>query len=153
MADEYLIPSFNFGVRIEGLELGSAAQEGYFQEISGLDVKSGAETAPGDGNRYTHKLPSRATNENLVLKRGVFTPGSSLEQWVEASIMGGLAQQIVPHTIVISLLDLGRTPVLVWNIFGAYPISLRVVKSNEKKEVFIENVEFAYKYFERMKPQ
>ena len=55
-----------FLVEVDGLEIGR------FTEVSGLQVEVGVETvAEGGQNGFVHKLPSRMTWPNLVLRRGL----------------------------------------------------------------------------------
>src|ERR1700761_4700297 len=100
-ADNYYPPvSFSFSVTIPGI---TGANEGSFQEVSGLQVKLGTEEVKEGGeNRFVHRLPTPPKYENLVLKRGMLPISSPLITWARKGVESFTFE---PKTITISLLD------------------------------------------------
>ena len=93
---------FYYEVSINGSD-GTAAA---FQEVSGIEVKSEVETISEAGlNEYSHRVPKRTSYDNLILKRGLYTEGSELKQWVIDTLEGGLLQFVRPKDIKITLMD------------------------------------------------
>ena len=74
------------------------------------------EVKEGGQNQYTHSLPGRRKPARVSLKNGVGK--STLLDWYIAA----LAKTTERKKITITLMDLPRSPVLVWNIEDAYPI-------------------------------
>ena len=146
MAENYYPPvGFYFKVNVIGI---TGINEGNFQEVSGLNAKLGTEDIKEGGeNRFVHRLPNPPKYENLVLKRGMVT-GSSLIKWATYAV-----EQFTfsPKTVTINLLDEKSSPIAVWRLTRAYPVSLQV--SNFKSQdnaIVVETLELAYDYFTRI---
>lgn len=138
--------SFYFSVSISGMDSSDAA----FQEVSGLSKELGTEDVVcGGENRFKYRLPTIATFQNLVLKRGVTTAESGLISWVKDTLDDGLVNAIQTKDIKVQLLDENGDVSMVWNFVSAYPVkwSASDLKSQDS-EVFIETLEFAYQYFD-----
>lgn len=138
--------SFYFSVSISGMDSSDAA----FQEVSGLSKELGTEDVVcGGENRFKYRLPTIATFQNLVLKRGVTTAESGLISWVKDTLDDGLVNAIQTKDIKVQLLDENGDVSMVWNFVSAYPVkwSASELKSQDS-EVFIETLEFAYQYFD-----
>lgn len=121
-----------------------------FQEVSGLSKELGTEDVVcGGENRFKYRLPTIATFQNLVLKRGVTTAESGLISWVKDTLDDGLVNAIQTKDIKVQLLDENGDVSMVWNFVSAYPVkwSASDLKSQDS-EVFIETLEFAYQYFD-----
>lgn len=121
-----------------------------FQEVSGLSKELGTEDVVcGGENRFKYRLPTIATFQNLVLKRGVTTAESGLISWVKDTLDDGLVNAIQTKDIKVQLLDENGDVSMVWNFVSAYPVkwSASELKSQDS-EVFIETLEFAYQYFD-----
>ncbi|MBB5710807.1 phage tail protein [Sphingomonas xinjiangensis] len=139
-------PVFAFRVEIDG-----AAGDTGFQEASGLQVEFETEdVAEGGQNRFVHKLPKRTKYSNLVLKRGAVTKDSAFAIWVSRALSGGLVQQAGPKTVLVKLLNDRRQPLIVWTVFGAYPLRWEHAGLNAMtNEVLTETVELSYQFFQR----
>lgn len=138
--------SFYFSVSISGMGSSDAA----FQEVSGLSKELGTEDVVcGGENRFKYRLPTIATFQNLVLKRGVTTAESGLISWVKDTLDDGLANSIQTKDIKVQLLDENGDISMAWSFISAYPVkwSASDLKSQDS-EVFIETLEFAYQYFD-----
>jgi phage tail-like protein len=149
MPDYYPPPSFYFSVSIVGV---IGAIDAQFKEVSGISVHMETEDiAMGGENRFKYKAPSRASYENLVLKRGLVVSGSTLALWVMGTMQGGLITEITTHDILVSLLGPEGTPLMSWTFIGAWPVKWDVsgFDSMENK-IVIENLEFSYNYFVAM---
>lgn len=146
MADNNLLTSFYFKVAISGMSSSDAA----FQEVSGLGKELGVEDVVcGGENRFKYRLPTTASYQNLVLKRGVTADTSALIGWVKDTLDGGLSTAIQTKDIKVQLLNESGQVSMQWTFVSAYPVkwSAANLKSQEG-EVFIETLEFAYLYFE-----
>ena len=86
MATYYPPVGFHFRVDFSGFPGESADIR--FQSISGINasVPNSETYQEGGENRFTHRLPQRASYENLVLKRGMLV-GSRLIQWFKDALM------------------------------------------------------------------
>lgn len=139
-------PVFAFRVEIDGAEGDTG-----FQEASGLQVEFETEDiAEGGQNRFIHKLPTRTRYSNLVLKRGVVTKDDGLGGWVSEALAESVVRKGGSKTIIVKLLNDQRQPLLVWTVFGAYPLRWEHAGLNAMgNDVLIETVEFSYQFFER----
>jgi phage tail-like protein len=137
--------SFSYRVDIEGAESDTS-----FQEVSGLKVELTVEPLPEGGqNRYVHQLPTGTKYSNLVLKRGVVTTKSPFGRWLQQAMSLGPVRQEA-KTIVVHLLDEARNPLIVWKVFGAYPLSWDHSALNSTgNEVLSETIELSYRFFQR----
>lgn len=138
--------SFYFSVSISGMASSDAA----FQEVSGLSKELATEDVVcGGENRFKYRLPTIATFQNLVLKRGVTTAESGLISWVKDTLDDGLVNPIQPKGIKVQLLNENGDISMAWNFVAAYPVKWFAsdLKSQDS-EVFIETLEFAYQYFD-----
>jgi phage tail-like protein len=144
MANYYPPVGFHFTVKIEGL---TGDAETRFQSVSGLSAEIGTETLEEGGeNRFSHRLPTPAKYNNLVLKRGMLI-GTTLIKWFER----GLYQfEFNPTTIIVSLLNPDHQTVASWNFVNAYPIKWQVSDLDAtQNQIAVETVEFSYQYFTR----
>jgi phage tail-like protein len=148
MADDFYPPvSFSFSVTIDGVK---GANEGNFQEVSGLQVKLGTEDVKEGGeNRFVHRLPTPPKYENLVLKRGMLDSSSPLIIWARQGVESFTFE---PKTVLISLLDENGSPLASWNVANAYPISLLLSEFKaQENNIAIETLELAFNNFTRVK--
>jgi phage tail-like protein len=147
MADNFYPPvSFSFSVSIPGIQ---GANEGNFQEVSGLQVKLGTEEVKEGGeNRFVHRLPTPPKYENLVLKRGMLDKSSPLITWARNSVESFTFE---PKTVTISLLDDEGSPLASWNVANAYPVSLLMSEFKaQENNIAIETIELAFSNFTRL---
>jgi phage tail-like protein len=148
MADSFWPPvSFSFSVSISGV---AGANEGSFQEVTGLQVKLGTEDVKEGGeNRFVHRLPTPPKYENLVLKRGLFKGSSPLIDWARQGVESFTFN---PKTVLINLLDENGSPLASWNVLNAYPISLLMSEFKaQENNIAIETLELAFNNFTRIK--
>ena len=104
--------TFNFAVEIEGLLVGG------FTEVSGLESDiSIEEYREGGVNGFVHKLPTRTTHANLVLRHGL-TAISTLWNWYDNTTRGVITRR----NGTIMLLDRRQLPVMWWNFRNALPV-------------------------------
>src|ERR1700749_1858669 len=144
MADNFYPPvSFSFLIKIADLD---GANEGNFQEVSGLNVKLGNEDVKEGGeNSFVHRLPTPPKYENLVLKRGMFGISSPVIKWARKGVENFI---FVPKTVVINLLDEKGDPLATWNVINAYPVSLLMSEFKAQENgIAIETLELAFDNF------
>jgi phage tail-like protein len=131
-------------------ELSFKGEDSAFQEVSGMSKELGIEeVACGGINNFKYKLPTAATNQNLVLKRALVPEGSQLVDWCASCTDLSFAKPIATHDVSLYLLNPDGTTCIMWTFHNAYPIKYSVsdLKSQESSLV-IESIELAYTYFE-----
>jgi phage tail-like protein len=136
--------SFYFSVTVGDF---NGANEGSFQEVSGLSVKmSPMEVKEGGENRFVRRLPVPPKYDNLVLKRGMLI-GSALTQWVQNSLT---LFTFTPQTVLVKLLDGDGSILSAWSFSNAYPVSLKVsdLKAMDNS-IMVETLELSYDYFQQ----
>lgn len=143
MAISYPAVGFHFQVNFD--VNGASNTDSRFQEVSGissdLQVK---EVKEGGENRFTHKLPVRASYPNLVLKRGLFTD-SGIIKWARKAIED---LDIEPITVVVSLLSEAHEPLHTYAFYNCWPKKWEVSGFKaEDNSVVVETLELAYQYF------
>ncbi|MFL5764152.1 MAG: phage tail protein [Bacteroidia bacterium] len=120
-----------------------------FQSVSGINasVPNSESYAEGGENRFTHRLPVRASYENLVLKRGMLV-GSPLILWFRAAIEGF---QFKPILVTVTLLNSAHAPLESWIFYNAWPTKWNIDGFDaEKGAIVIETLELSYQYFQRI---
>ncbi len=120
-----------------------------FQEVGGLTAELGVEQLPvGGENRFTFRLPSKASYQNLVLKRGYLTD-SKLIKWIQDAIENF---SFKPADITVSLLNEKNEPSASWEFIQAYPVKWVIsdFKASENSLV-VETIELVYQYFRKTK--
>ena len=129
-----------------------------FQSVSGLSAQIQTETwKEGGENRFEHTLPVRTKYSDLVLKRGVFKPGTSgWTDWFKEVFTNMLNPNsesegpfIKPRDLTIKLLNENHEPLMTWKVVHAWPKNWKLADLNaERGEVLIETLELNYNYFE-----
>ncbi|MFC4360610.1 phage tail protein [Halobium salinum] len=134
--DPYL--SFRFHVEIDALTVGG------FSSVSGLEHEmTPEEYEEGGNNRFTHKLPTRYTQPNVVLERGLID-SPVLWEWLANAREG----KIERRTVLIVLLNTVREETWRWELTGAYPIRWAGPDLQaDQAAVAIETVELAHQGF------
>lgn len=118
-----------------------------FQEVTGLSAELGIESYDEGGeNRFSHRLPTRAKFNNLVLKRGMLMD-TKLRTWFEDAIY---QFDFKPVTVTVVLLNDGGENISSWEFNRVWPVKWTVsdFKASENALV-IETLELAYQFFER----
>lgn len=143
----YSMPrSFHFKVEFQDIP-GASGNDVRFQDVSGLNAELGIEEVRSGGeNRFSHRLPTRAKYNNLVLKRGMLID-SGLIKWFKDAVENF---SFSPATVVVKLLDKDHQPLQTWSFIKVWPVKWSVsdFKATENA-VVIETVELAYQYFKR----
>jgi len=144
MAKQYIPPvGFYFALSFKGEQTG-------FKEVLGISLEMETEEIVAGGeNRFLHRVPTIASFQNLVLKRGITSENSELLKWCENILQGSLSNPITPQNISVYLLDASGDYLMIWNFYNAYPIKFSVdALSGENNEVLIETLELVYTFFE-----
>lgn len=139
-----------FLVEVDGLEIGR------FTEVSGLQVEVGVETvAEGGQNGFVHKLPSRMTWPNLVLRRGL-TQTDNLLQWLGRSSGDGFAgagNKVTRSTAAVTLVSTAGTRLRSWEVDGAFPVRWKGPEfAVASSDMAMEELEIAHHGFVARKP-
>lgn len=116
-----------------------------FQEVSGLDIEMEMETfIEGGQNRFTWKLPTRASYSDLVLKRGMFM-GSGIVLWCRNAFENFIFE---PTNINIALLNDMHVPVQAWYVVNAIPKKWSISSFNaQENSVVVESITLSYQFF------
>ena len=98
----------------------------------------------GGENRFTHKLPVRASYPDLVLKRGKMA-NSVVVEWIRDAVENFAIQ---PTTIWVKLLNDAHEPLETYTFVNAWPKKWVISDFNaETSDYVVETLEFAYSYF------
>lgn len=147
---DYPAPSFYFELSFSGI---SSDSDAGFQEASGIEAQIETEEVKAGGLNYSYKLPKATKYSNLVLKRGIMSPKSSLTAWCYRTITSGLNSKpnkspILTKSITLSLLNVDKSPLMTWDFINAYPVKWTVSDfKSQDNGIVIETLEFAYSYF------
>jgi phage tail-like protein len=138
-------PPVGFHFRVEFDLPGATDSDIRFREVSGLSMELGEETYnEGGENRFSQKLPGRASYPALVLKRGLLT-GSAVGKWCQAAIRD---LDIQPITVWVTLLNDAHQPLQTYTFVNAWPKKWSVSDFNaESSDIVIEALELNYQYF------
>ena len=134
---------FHYIVSFNGI--GNKIIDTRFQSVSGLSVEMEQEQViEGGENRFTHALPLRSNYSDLVLKRGM-ARDSDLVDWFMDAFEN---MKIQPVSMIISLLNENKMPLVSWNIVHAWPKKWSVSDFDaEKSALVIETLELSYRTF------
>jgi phage tail-like protein len=140
--DFYPPAGFSFRVEVDGIK---GANEGSFQEVSGLNVKiTPKDVEEGGENRFVHRFPTPPKYDNLVLKRGMLV-GSALTTWARKSL---LSFTFTPKIVNLSLLDEKGDPLSTWRFINAYPVALKISDFKaQENAIVVETFELCFDYF------
>jgi phage tail-like protein len=157
-------PGFHFTIKIEDAPppgkspklmaaLKMAKAVGYdnsFMEISGLSGTVQTEAIVAGGvNDKVFKVPKGTDFSNLVLKRGLVTLSSDLQDWCEDSLKS-TDYKITLKNVTLMLLDNKHTPVKAWKLERAYPVKYEVSGFDAMTgKLMIENIELCYQKLDR----
>ena len=144
--DYYQPTAFYFAVNFDK----DFSNDTSFMEVRGIGTEMETVSySELNENRFVYKLPTKAKNGNLVLKRGIAVIKSPLVVWCK-KVLEDYEIPITTRTIQVRLLDYDVQPVRQWNFYNAYPVKWSVGDFESKKnEIAIETIEFAYTYSQR----
>lgn len=119
-----------------------------FQEVSGLSLKfSIAHVRGGGENRFTHRVPTQPSYNNISLKRSL-VPNPALVKWCKDTFEQSIFE---PKNLKISLLGVNGDSLATWKVEGAYPVSWELASlNNTSNDLAIETLELAYKHFKNI---
>ncbi len=145
MATFYPPVGFHFRVDIDGIPNG---KEIGFQSVSGINatVPNSETHQEGGENRFIHRLPTTATYENLVLKRGMLV-GSELIAWFRDAVE---RFKFSPRNVKVTLLNENHDPLQAWNFINAWPTKWSIDGFDAQNSALVaETIELSYQYFVR----
>lgn len=142
MANNYPV-GFYFQLTFKG-------EDTAFKEVTGISKEFNLEEIiNGEENRFKYRLPTIATSQNLILKRGLISKESELLKWLANTFSQDFAKPIETHDIAVSLLDSSETVSIMWTFYKAYPVKYAISDFNsQENEIVMETIELAYTYFE-----
>ena len=116
-----------------------------FQEATGISRELEVETVnEGGENRFSHKLPGRATYPNLILKRGLMLD-TGIRKWCHNAIY---EMDIQPTTIWVKLLNNENEPLQTYTFHNAWPKKWFVSDlKSDNNSIMVESLELCYQYF------
>ncbi|MCB9795339.1 MAG: phage tail protein [Alphaproteobacteria bacterium] len=138
-------PPVGFYFVVEVLGLQGQDDDLRFSEVSGLSMElKTEELVEGGQNRFTQKLPTRASYPELVLKRGMLV-GSGLTEWARSCIE---ELNITPRNVDVTLLNEAGDPLMTWHLVNAYPTKWSVSSLNATNNALVvETLQLYYQYF------
>ena len=111
-ANDYVAVGLRFKVEVDHHDLGTWSKcDGLGIEYEVQEYKEGGE------NTYVHRLRGRAKYQNVKLTRFVDKTSPQVAQWV-----GGIQNQVTRGTAHISLINSEGSPIVTWDLDGAYPV-------------------------------
>ena len=130
---------------------GTRVEIGRFMEITGLEVTvQTEELEEGGQNGFVHRLPSRMTWPNIVLKRGI-TQNNSLIEWLNKSSgeqFGANHNVLARTTASITLLGAGGKRLRTWVFDEAFPVKWTGPNFDESSSEFaVEQLEITHHGF------
>lgn len=148
----YFSVEFKAGPNGDSINVGASHIETRFQEVAGLTSELGIETFDEGGeNRFSHRLPTRAKFNNLILKRGMLLGNSELRKWFEDALTNF---SFKPLNVTVNLLNgASENDILSsWEFHSVWPVKWTVsdFKAMENALV-IESAELAYQYYQKTK--
>ncbi len=130
------LPKFRFEVRWDNRVMS-------FQEVSGLDVENQPiEYRHGDSPAFQPlKMPALRKFGNVTMKKGVFKGDNAFWDWMNRVKLNQTSRM----PVVISLLDEGGRPMMVWTLSNALPTKVTAVDlKSSSNDVAIETIELSY---------
>ena len=139
-------PPVGFHFLVEFDLPGADQQDIRFREVSGLSMELETETlSEGGENRFTHKLPLRASYGDLSLKRGKMA-NSAVIAWIRDAVQNF---DIQPTTVWVKLLNDRHEPLETYTFVNAYPKKWSISDFNaEASEYVVETLDLVYAYYE-----
>lgn len=125
------------------VQIGSHANAGHFQEVSGLDTDPQVIEYRHENSKLfsTIKMPGIAKTENLTLKKGVFVNDTIFWDWYNALKMNALKRE----NYIIHLLDETLKPTMTWELSNALPVKITGTDmKSDNNEIAIETLELVY---------
>jgi len=133
---------FNFLVNISGITAGFSEVSGLTSDTNVMEYREGQDAT--NGMNTVRKLVGLVKFTNIVLKHGM-TTDTSIYTWRKSVLDGATLRQ----NGSITLLNEGRTKVLMWNFFGGWPGKLETGPFDAKSsEVAIETLEIVHEGLE-----
>jgi phage tail-like protein len=133
--------AYNFKLIIQGVA------QGHFTECTGLGVKiEDIKYREGGENQVVRRLPGRVEYCDVTLKYGL-TNSPEIWQWFMKALEGTVDRR----NPSIALLDFdGRTEVMRWNLYNAWPSAWRGAQLNASgSEAAIESVTLVFERLDR----
>ncbi|MEM9261885.1 MAG: phage tail protein [Bacteroidota bacterium] len=150
-------PGFHFAVKILGGKAKDLSDfDAAFQEVSGISAEMQYdEIKEGGENRFVHRVPSRLSYENLVLKRGLVVWPSAFGTWCKNMLAAKSTTQkqhwVELHDINVSLMGMvnGESkPIRTWTFLNAKPAKWEMSGFNaQESNLVIETITINYQYF------
>jgi phage tail-like protein len=117
-----------------------------FSKVSGISGR--IDTQPlneGGQNLFSHRLPTRAQYDNLVLERSM-TIDSNLAGEFDSTLS---LFKFNPSNVLVTLLNETGSPISGWLFTTAYPVKWAFSDLNaEQNQIVIETMELAYQRME-----
>lgn len=137
-------PPMGYRFTVVFLSLGVVPQllDMKFQKVSGLSRDIDTSTVrEGGENHYTHRLPDKVNNGNLVLQRGM-TALSPVN--IEFNLYMSYLEFFTGNVLV-TINDSKSIPIAGWLFLKAYPVKWSVSDLDaEQDELVIDTFELAY---------
>jgi phage tail-like protein len=113
-----------------------------FSKVSGLGSRMDTQSLnEGGQNLFSHRLPTRAQYDNLVLERSMM-----IDSMLAAEFVSTLSFfKFNPSNVLVTLLDETGLPISGWLFLTAYPAKWTISDLNaEQNQVVVETMELVY---------
>ncbi len=163
MTENRILTGFRFDVSLMAEAPGNGAlidARAGFQEVSGLEVEMDvSELIEGGRNDGAVRRPGRAKHATIVLKRGMFLPGTTEEngkpradtalwRWIQNCLAGELPVRRCKGLIDLKTTasaDSGPVPVASWTFERGLPVKVKGPDLNARTgEIAIEELHIAH---------
>lgn len=113
-----------------------------FSKVSGLSSRIDTQSLnEGGQNLFSHRLPTRAQYDNLVLERSMMIDSMLVTEFVSTLSFF----KFNPSNVLVTLLDETGLPISGWLFLTAYPAKWTISDLNaEQNQVVVETMELAY---------
>jgi phage tail-like protein len=133
--------AYNFTLEIAGVSLG------HFVECTGMGARVNAIRYQEGGSNQVHMIPGPMDYGEVTLRYGL-TESRELWDWFLAGMEGRVDRRDI--SVLMTATD-GKTEVLRWNLFGAWPTEWRAAPLDAlAREVAIESVTLVYESIGRI---
>lgn len=128
-----------FWVEIQGV------REALFKECSGLQIATATEQIKEGGlNGYVHQLPTRSTQSNVTLKRGMVV-SDDIYKWYSEVLRNTIKRKTVTIYVYSNSGLAEGTPLVTWTLLDALPVKYIAPSFKaDESTVAVDSVEFIY---------
>ncbi|MEM6830092.1 MAG: phage tail protein [Bacteroidota bacterium] len=147
----YPMVGYYFKVSINGIR---DEVDSKFMEVSGIDMKleDGDTIKEGGENASIYEFPGRTTYSDLVLKRGLLKPNTSLIKWCMTFFKNDYAVPLETKDVSVQLLNEKGQAVFTWLFKSAQPKELNISgfksQASGQEAIVVETIKLKFESFD-----